>query len=291
MDSIAPASQPSAPPALSGARRYSLAIFLAGTFLVSWLLLALRIIATAAHVPPPLPDTLLITLATLGPTLGAIAASAYESGGTGVRCLLRSMGRWRVAPGWYGSVVLGPGLLVLSAFPIWLVLGGPLPPAPPLLAWLSVPILIPALLVPALFEEIGWRGYLLPRLQAHYGLLRAGLIVGGVHACWHIPIFLIPSAGFGTLPFPLFALFVVALGIVMAWVYNGTGGSVLLVALLHAAINAWPVPWTAAVGLLPEGARGPHVQIALALALAIWALGLSLSIRRPQAPRRARIEV
>ncbi|MFL5735058.1 MAG: CPBP family intramembrane glutamic endopeptidase [Chloroflexia bacterium] len=262
------------------ARRYGIAFYLAGTFLFSWLLLAVSVLAAATHVSPPLPDAAIITLATLGPILGAIGVSAYESGRVGVRALLGSMVRWRVAPAWYARALLGPGLATLAGFAIWLALGGTLPPAPPLMAWMGVPILIVALLVPALCEEAGWRGYLFPRLQARYGMLPAGLLVGAVHAAWHIPVFLIPSAGFGNLPFAFFALYVVSMGVIMAWLYNGTGGSVLLNGLAHAAFNAWPLPWTAALVALPEGARGLHVQIAIALAMAVWAGAIAFTARR-----------
>jgi membrane protease YdiL (CAAX protease family) len=266
--------------ATAGVRRYGLAIYLGSTFLISWGLLAISVLSANAHVSPPLPDAVLITLATLGPILGAIAASMYESGLTGVRALLRQVVRWRVAAKWYAWALLGPGLATAIGFLIWLALGGPLPPAPPLAAWLSVPILIVALLLPALFEETGWRGFLFPRLQARYGMLVGSLLVGAVHAAWHIPVFLIPSAGFGSLPFAIFALFVIALSVVMGWLYNSTGGSVLITGLAHAAFNAWPLPWTAALVMLPEGARGMHVQIAIAIALVGWAAVVLLTYTR-----------
>jgi membrane protease YdiL (CAAX protease family) len=116
-------------------------------------------------------------------------------------------------------------------------------------------------------------------MQARYGTLPAALIVGVIHAVWHIPVFLIASAGFGSLPFGLFALYVVALSVVMAWLYNGTKGSVLVTGFAHAAFNAWPLPWTVAVSALPEGARGMHVQIPIALALAGWAAVIVFTTR------------
>jgi membrane protease YdiL (CAAX protease family) len=267
-------------PTNTGVRRYSLAIYLGITFLISWGLLAISVLAANAHVSPPVPDAVLITLATLGPILAAIAASIYESGSPGVRSLLGQVVRWRVGTKWYAWALLGPGLVTAIGFLIWLALGGPLPPAPPLAAWLGVPILIVALLLPALFEETGWRGFLFPRLQARYGMLVASLLVGAVHAAWHIPVFLIPSAGFGNLPFALFALFVIALSVVMSWLYNNTGGSVFITGLAHAAFNAWPLPWTAALVMLPEGARGMHVQIAIAFALVGWAAIILLTYAR-----------
>jgi uncharacterized protein len=88
---------------------------------------------------------------------------------------------------------------------------------PPLNAWLSVPILVVVLLIPALFEEIGWRGLALPRLQSRYGALAASLIIGIAWAAWHLPIWFIPEAGFSSLPFPIFAAFTVAISVLFTW--------------------------------------------------------------------------
>ena len=250
----------------------SLFIFLIVTFAFSWLLLGLAALSANGAVPFSLPSQLMITIATLGPALGAISAAAYESGRPSVCSLFGQAGRWRVRPRWYFIALLGPAFIMLASFLIWRALGGPRPPAPPVSTWLSLPLLILALLLPALFEEIGWRGFALPLLQSRYGWLPASLIVGAVWAVWHAPIWFIPDAGFGTLPFPIFATFTIALSILFTWLYNGAGGSVLLPALAHAAINAYPLPWNTAVFMLPEGSRGMHLQIPVTIVLVLLAI-------------------
>jgi membrane protease YdiL (CAAX protease family) len=85
-------------------------------------------------------------------------------------------------------------------------------------------------------EEMGWRGYVLPRLQARYNALAASLILGVIWGFWHLPRFL----GTGLSAHRSLAWFVVAhmaLAILYTWVYNGTHGSLLLVTLLHASGN------------------------------------------------------
>jgi membrane protease YdiL (CAAX protease family) len=128
--------------------------------------------------------------------------------------------------------------------------------------------------------QIGWRGFALPRLQSRYGWLLSSLIIGVIWAVWHAPIWFIPEAGFSSLPFAIFLLFTTALSLVMTWLYNHTGGSVLLPAMAHAAINAYPLPWNTAVSLLPESARGLHLQIPVTIVLVIAAIFLVIRTGR-----------
>lgn len=86
-------------------------------------------------------------------------------------------------------------------------------------------------------EELGWRGYALPRLAARFGLARASLLLGVVWACWHVPQFYIADADTYHRSFLVWAPQVVAMSVAFAWLYARTGGSLLLVMLLHAAIN------------------------------------------------------
>lgn len=262
----------------SGATK-SLALFVLISFVFTWLALAPAVLSAYGFFSLPVPTNVLITLGTLGPFLGGISAAAYEGGPAGVKALLSRTLRWRVKPVWYAAVLAGPALIVLAAFLLWRALGGPQLPAPPAQAWSSVPILIGILLLPALFEETGWRGFALPRLQKHYGALAASIALGLAWAAWHAPIWLIPEAGFGSLPFPIFVVFTVALSILFTWLFNSTGGSVLLPALAHAAINAFPQPWNTAVYLLEEGQRGLHLQIPVTFVLVAVACLMAFKVR------------
>ena len=86
-------------------------------------------------------------------------------------------------------------------------------------------------------EEIGWRGYALPRLTKALGLRKASLILGPVWACWHLPLFLLPGMrGYGQ-SVSLFVLGVTALSVVFAWLYTNTNGSLIPVVLLHTAMD------------------------------------------------------
>jgi uncharacterized protein len=101
-----------------------------------------------------------------------------------------------------------------------------------------LPIFIQQLLFSSpLGEEIGWRGFALPRLQARLGPLVASLIIGVIWAIWHLP--LVWTAGHPLAEMPLYfhlAHMVVA-AILFTWLYNGSGGSLLLVILFHTSMN------------------------------------------------------
>jgi hypothetical protein len=72
---------------------------------------------------------------------------------------------------------------------------------------------------------------------------------------------------------------VVAISIVLTWIYNGCGGSVLLTGLAHAAVNGWPMPWSVALQSLPEDARGVPVQVLITAATVLAALLVVVATR------------
>ena len=105
----------------------------------------------------------------------------------------------------------------------------------------------------ALGEEVGWRGYALPALQARYSALIASLILGVMWALWHLPVFFNPDTSYSDLPFFLFVAFLVPVAILMTWLFNSTAGSVFMAMLFHAVMNSADELWK----VLPEysGAR------------------------------------
>jgi len=86
-------------------------------------------------------------------------------------------------------------------------------------------------------EEIGWRGYALPRLTDRLGKAGASVLLGLVWAGWHLPVFFIPGMDQSGQSLPVYILQVTALSVAMAWLYWHTRGSLLLAVLMHTAIN------------------------------------------------------
>jgi membrane protease YdiL (CAAX protease family) len=264
-----------------------LILFFASAYVLAWLWFGVPILAARGLITLPAPEAAFLTLATLGVAVAGVGATLAESGRAGVRALLRQVLRWRVRPVWYLVAILVPALVPVGGFVLGLALGKPAPPAPPLHVWLSLPLILVALVVPAVLEEVGWRGYALPRLQRRLGVLTASLVLGVIWAGVHLPLWLLPDFGFADQSIPLYMAQVMAISVVLAWLYNATGGSVLLTGLAHAAVNGWPIPWGAAVQALPQETRliataDFHVlvtvaSVALAVLLVIATRGLKTS--------------
>jgi len=195
----------------------------------------------------------------VGPALAAMVMAVVMGGRPGLRELRASGRLWRVGWPWYISVLVVPPLLILAG--VLLVLGGPAtPPAvgPGLIASYAGYFVLVFFAV-GLPEELGWRGFALPRLQARFGPLGGTLILGALWAGWHLPFFLTPDHGGGphvdlaavATNFAIFAGMVVLMAIPFTFVYNRTGGSVFMSALLHAAIDTPQLVWLPL--LLPVG--------------------------------------
>ena len=89
----------------------------------------------------------------------------------------------------------------------------------------------------AIGEELGWRGYLLPRLRTLVGLTPSFWIMGTLWSLWHVPAFFSPALPHYTMPMSLVLLFVVAFGVFMGFVFNRAGESVLATMAAHLSLN------------------------------------------------------
>jgi membrane protease YdiL (CAAX protease family) len=152
--------------------------------------------------------------------------------------VLASTVRWRVGLRWYAVALLLPVGIVLAALYLNALFGGPTPTAADFSGWYEIPLifLVTTLIKGPFTEEPGWRGFLLPRLQSKYAPLVASLIVGVIWASWHLPL-LLNEAGSQQRPPAQFLVSLLAMSVVYTWVYNGTGGSVLLATLMHGSFN------------------------------------------------------
>jgi len=204
------------------------------SYAVTWMCF---IWVAAARIPPRSPlGAGLILLGAFAPGLVALALTARAEGGPGARALLGRVLRWRVAWPWYVFAVgYIPGIKLSVALVHRLATG----------AWPHFGT-DPLHLIPAAIafstpfqagEEVGWRGYALPRLATRLGLARASLVLGVIWAVWHLPQFFIREGDTYGQSFFVFTFQVVALSVAMAWLYARTGGSLLLVMLMHAAVN------------------------------------------------------
>jgi uncharacterized protein len=217
-------------------KRHPLIAFFLLAFALSWIfwlpLVFLR------DTIPATQGLVLLILGSSVPSLLAIVLTAIVLGRESLRKLLGRLLIWRVDHRWYLVVVLGPaalagGMVVFNAF-----VGGPaLSFSTSLLLGVVIPLAFSIFPGSALGEEIGWRGYALPRLQAGRSALSASLILGVIWAFYHLPLSFTGQAFRSPSLFVPFAISTIALSVILTWVYNSTGGSLLLVVLLHATAN------------------------------------------------------
>lgn len=178
-----------------------------------------------------------------GSTVAAFAVTALTEGRAGVDRLLARIVQWRVGFVWYLFVFLGlPAIETLGtiAMPGVLASFTPIDWLPELVAT-AVFFVYPALLAGPLGEEIGWRGFALPRLQELYGPLKASVILGLLWAFWHSPIWLTGQWTEPTLVnIGAYVSWIAAVTFIFTWVFNNTGGSVLMAMLLHGSMDVFP---------------------------------------------------
>lgn len=197
----------------------------------------------------------LFLLAVWGPNIVAVALTAAWSGWAGVRTLVAKFTIWRVPLRWYVLLLVGFPLLGAAAA----ALGGTLPSAPIFdrapgsLARMGS-MLWMLLITGALGEELGWRGFALPRLLARRSPLVSSLSLGILWGLWHLPSFLASGTPQSGTSLPAFILGAVGLSTLATWVFSKTRGSVWMAALLHfmanLALNVLSAPMTYFAALL-----------------------------------------
>ncbi|HWA19923.1 MAG TPA: CPBP family intramembrane glutamic endopeptidase [Devosia sp.] len=254
----------------------SVTAFVGLTFAWAWLFWGYWVVA----MPPGglQISTTFILCAIIGgfaPSLSGLALARAGSGMQGMRDLVAPVRRWRFAPSqWAIAIALVPATALLSALmqPAFI---GPL-------KWPDPSVLAMALIWPlmaAAGEEFGWRGYLLPRLEQSFGLLRAAFVIGLVWGVWHLPADYVALKGYGDWFLAAFLvngpIVLTAHSIVMAWLWRRTGGSLLAVIVYHVSI-------TASAMIAPSaGSDGlPGVLSAATGAALVWAAAGALLVFR-----------
>jgi membrane protease YdiL (CAAX protease family) len=181
----------------------------------------------------------------LGPAAAALTVTAALRGRSGVVALLRQCVAWRGRLRWLAVAILGPLVLFGTALIAARIIDGSWPAMAQFGAsteYAATPIVVywaANLLFYGYGEEIGWRGFLQPRLQHRRSALSAAIGVSVVWALWHLPLFAItptyramPAIGF--LGF-YFSLLVGSL--ILAWLYLVSRASILVVAVFHAVFD------------------------------------------------------
>jgi membrane protease YdiL (CAAX protease family) len=216
-------------------------------------------------------------LASFGPMTAALIVMGVTRGRSGIRELLAGLLKWRAGLGWMLVAVLSPVALFAVAGVAGRLIGG----AGPNLYLLGEVEYLPYLglvgavvlwlLTYGLGEEIGWRGFALPRLQAGHSALTASLILSVPWALWHLPAFFYTDTYLAkglAAGFPLLLVSVAAAAILHTWLYNSTRGSLLAVIVFHALFDLLSV--SKAAGPLAASVMSGVVWVGAVLVIVIY---------------------
>jgi membrane protease YdiL (CAAX protease family) len=226
-------------------RQHPLFLFFLLAYLISWIFLTPSVLSAWGILPGDFLITFVIH--TFGPTLAAIIMVSMLEGKTGLQSLRQRVRQLRAGWQWYVFILVGiPALIVLGI----IIQPGALASFKGLTAILPLSYLVNFVAVwfggGPLGEEIGWRGFALPRMQPLYGPLWGTILLGVLWCFWHLPEFWMPSmgggpgtglGGFALTNLLMFLPMVVAIAIIFTWVFNHTQGSVFVSITAHASFN------------------------------------------------------
>jgi membrane protease YdiL (CAAX protease family) len=263
------------------AKRHSLLLFFVLAYAFSWAVeipLALRAQGLlAARIP-----WTLHYLAAYGPMLAAIVVTSLTGRREGLKDLLGRMLTWRVRALWWLVALTPLVLYVLIAAVLRFIPGGSADWAAlgqiDFLPNLDAGALLVWFLTFGLGEETGWRGFALPGLQRGRSALWATVILWVLWTLWHLPLF------FYLYDVTVVAGLVVGLlagAIVFTWLYNSTGGSILMTAVWHATFN-FVTGCTACKAGTAAAVLSTLVMV-WAIAVVIWSKPATLSVTHKQA--------
>lgn len=176
-----------------------------------------------------------IPLVTLAPIGAAAIFTFKESGLRGTKALLGRVFDFKrvIDKRWYLPTFLLMPLLLAVAYPIKILLRQPL--TEPLYPVTALPVMFPLIFVGSLGEEVGWMGYAIEPLQSHRQSAKAAALLGGIWALWHIPIYIYIIIDPVEIVAQIISL--IALRIIIVWLFNNTGKSVFVTILFHTAYN------------------------------------------------------
>ncbi len=222
---------------------------------------------------------LLSRIADFSFSIAGIVMIVATAGSAGLRLLARRLTAWRVAPRWYAVALLPVALYLAAAIVVTASEGGrvliDLPVLRTILFSLSAGLFVSLFLRGAMGEELGLRGFVLPRLQARTTPLRASLIIGVLWGLWHLPVLV------GRDPVSVIAFFLLALSLSFLFtrLFNRTSGSLVPALLLHATVN-----WEEAFETVFPAVRGTDWEtipiVVLIVAGFVAARGLSATVDR-----------
>ncbi|MBN2733486.1 MAG: CPBP family intramembrane metalloprotease [Methanomicrobiaceae archaeon] len=208
----------------------------------------------------------LLLLIIINSAIAAYIISGGLSSREGIRNLLKKLYIWKVEWVWYAAALaLIPAIIYVTMIICSVITENPLGGIIPEISLgvassVFIALGYVTLVRGPLREEIGWRGFALPRLQYLYSPLVGTLLLGIIWTIWHLPLHLNGVYGNGMDGFIERFYFNIGVTFLFTWIYNHSRGSLLMTTFFHTSVNT-----TATVLLIPAAITGPYYLVFCAL--------------------------
>jgi membrane protease YdiL (CAAX protease family) len=253
-----------------------LLLFFLLVFVISWG--AIFLLAGPSGFPITEDQAMIMGIAILlGPTLASIILTAF-SGSSSFKQLFASLLRWRVSGRWYVYALLIAPLSTAVILFLFSLFSSEFQPNI-LLSSDKISLLISAIsagLIVAIFEELGWTGFAIPKLLKTHSIVGTGLIIGVIWGAWHFPLFWEVNSFTASLPFVLLVArlfsWLPPYRTLMVWIYKNTE-SLFVTILMHTSL-------VATLMVLDPVVKGTSLVIfILARAALLWAIAALIVVR------------
>ena len=250
----------------ASSRKSPLAFFL----LVFALSIPFWVVAAMVRQTLPLPMNLPVSsLSVFCPLIAALILVRREDGPGGIKRLLRRVFDYKRIKRkiWYLPIIFGMPFIMVVSYGVMRLMGLPLP-GQPRIPLLAVPVLFVVYFVAAAGEEAGWMGYAVDPMQHRWSALKTSLVLGSGWAVWHVTLYAQAHHDLAWIAWQSFSL--VAVRLLIVWLYNNTGKAVLAAILFHDMMNV-------SQGLFPNSAShydpavtAPIIVIAAVIVTFLW---------------------
>lgn len=212
-------------------------IFILLTYLLSWGLMGLFIAQFRGWISVPLTFEPFLILGSWFPNIAAFLVIAFvlkQKGG--VKQLLKGWLKFKVPAFWY-LVAFSPVVFAVISMFIYKLLYGVNPVSEIVFDPISMlALIIISTVTGATGEELGWRGFALPRLQVRMNALNASMVLGVIWTLWHLPLWF-AGLGYENIPFGAYVILVMSYTVLITWACNNSRGSMVIVTIFHLMMN------------------------------------------------------
>lgn len=222
-------------------KSYPISAFIFFTFLFSWSIWGVLYSSSISIINNIIYKkylSVLVCIGAYGPSTMSVVLTGCLYSKKGLKELLIRLTKWKYSPIYYLITIFYFTVSIFISYSIFKHFGGKIE-----INLVTNPYNIAANFAVILFlggpfnEEIGWRGFLLPRLQKRFHPFVSSLILGGIWSFWHLPLFFIPGTSQYGVSFYLFIISTTWIAIFMTWVFNRTDGSLVFPILFHTGAN------------------------------------------------------